>query len=182
MLAGDSLLTLAFEAVAGAELPAQSIAKACACLARAAGCAGMVAGQVMDLANENKSASLDEIKKTDLLKTGEMIKAAALLGCIAANAGETQTAAAVRYCESIGLAFQIIDDILDVTANDEVLGKPAGSDAVSGKSTYVSLLGLEKSKETAKNLTQKAKAALEPFGKNGQALCELADKLCERGS
>lgn len=182
LLAGDALLTLAFEVVAGANLPADRIVRACACLAKAAGCSGMIAGQVMDLANEKTLASSEQIRETDLRKTGELIKAAAALGCIAAGAGSDKLSAADEFCKNLGLAFQIVDDILDVTSDEKTLGKPIGSDSKSEKSTYVSLLGLEGSKAMAEQLTQKAKAALTPFGEDGKALVRLADRLCGRGS
>jgi geranylgeranyl diphosphate synthase type II len=161
LLAGDGLLTLAFETVLSApEVSFEAKAKAGLELAKAAGCTGMIAGQVMDLANEGKAVGIDAVRNTDRLKTGELIMAAASLGCIAANADEEKIRAAREYCSDIGLAFQIVDDILDVTSSSEILGKPVGSDGENGKSTYVSLLGLEKSKALADELTEKAKSAL----------------------
>ena len=183
LLAGDSLLTYAFETVLSApHMSAEKKAAAGFALAKAAGCSGMIAGQVMDLENEGKKAALDEVSATDRLKTGELIRAAALLGCIAAGADEEKKKAATEYCDNIGLAFQIVDDILDVTSDDATLGKPVGSDSENEKSTYVSLLGLEKSKEIADELTQKAKAALEIFGKEKDFLAQLADKLASRNN
>jgi len=180
LLAGDGLLTLAFETVLSAELEPEKKAAAGLELAKAAGCSGMIGGQVMDLANEGRSATLEEIRKTDSLKTGEMIKVAAVMGCIAAGAGEAQVAAAAEYCTNIGLAFQIVDDILDVTSSEEMLGKPIGSDSENGKSTYVSLLGLEKSAHLVKELTKKAKEALNIFDGEKDFLAELADMLADR--
>ncbi len=181
LLAGDSLLTYAFETVLSApHMSAEKKAAAGLALAKAAGCSGMIAGQVMDLANEEKSAGLDEITVTDRLKTGEMIKVSAVMGCIAAGADEEKTKAAEKYCECLGLAFQIVDDILDVTSDSETLGKPVGSDKENGKSTYVSLLGPEKSAELADKLTNEAKSALDIFGDEGEFLSKLADKLLER--
>lgn len=181
LLAGDGLLTLAFETLLSApDLSADKMARAGLELAKAAGCSGMIAGQVMDLANEGKSVSLDEISATDRLKTGEMIRVSAVLGCIAAGADEEKIKAAESYCEKIGLAFQIVDDILDVTSSEAELGKPIGSDKDNEKSTYVSLLGLEESKKTARRLTDEAKKSLEIFGKDGEFLLGLADSLAER--
>ena len=181
LLAGDALLTLAFETVLSAEnLSGEIKARAGLELAKAAGCSGMIAGQVMDLANEGRRASLDEVKATDKRKTGELIRVSALLGCIAAGADEDKIKAAENYCNSIGLAFQIVDDILDVTSDEETLGKPIGSDSEKEKSTYVSLLGLEESMRYASELTQKAKEALEIFGSEGEFLLELADMLSGR--
>lgn len=180
LLAGDGLLTLAFETVLSADISADKKALAALELAKAAGVSGMIGGQVMDLANEGRSVTLDEIKATDRLKTGEMIRVAAVMGCIAAGAGSEMIAAAEKYCENIGLAFQIVDDILDVTSDDVTLGKPVGSDSENEKSTYVSHLGIEKSEVYARELTAQAKAALDIFGNEGEFLSELADKLSER--
>lgn len=180
LLAGDGLLTLAFETVLSADISADKKAKAALELAKAAGASGMIGGQVMDLANEGKSVSLDSIKATDRLKTGEMIRVAAAMGCIAAGADENKIKAAEKYCENIGLAFQIVDDILDVTGDEATLGKPIGSDSENEKSTYVSHLGLEDSARYARELTAQAKAALDIFGCEGEFLSELADRLSER--
>lgn len=181
LLAGDALLTLAFETVLSAEyICAEAKVKAGLELAKAAGCSGMIAGQVMDLANEGKSASLDDIKETDRLKTGEMIRVSCVMGCIAAGADEEKIKAAEIYSKNIGLAFQIVDDILDITSDSETLGKPVGSDNENEKSTYVSLLGLEKSAEYAEKLTVEAKTALDIFGGEGEFLAQLADVLVSR--
>lgn len=180
VLAGDGLLTLAFEVLLSAEDDPARLVKAGAELARAAGCSGMIAGQVMDIANEEKTATLDEIKATDKCKTGELIRISALLGCICAGASCEQIKAAEEYCADIGLAFQIVDDILDVTGDEKALGKPIGSDGENGKSTYVSLLGIERSSEYASQLTENAKLSLEAFGEESEFLKELADKLSSR--
>lgn len=183
LLAGDGLLTLAFETVLSApDMSGEQKAAAGLALAKAAGCSGMIAGQVMDLANEGRKAPLEDVSKTDRLKTGELIMAAASMGCIAANADEEKLHAAREYCAGIGLAFQIVDDILDVTSSSEVLGKPVGSDGENEKSTYVSLLGLKKSKELADELTEKAKTALSVFGDEKEFLLKLADKLADRNN
>ncbi len=181
LLAGDALLTLAFETVLSASgMSAEAKARAGMELAKAAGCSGMIAGQVMDLANEGRSVSIDVIKETDRLKTGEMIRVSCVMGCIAASADEEKIKAAEIYSENIGLAFQIVDDILDVTSDSETLGKPVGSDSENEKSTYVSLLGLEKSAEYAEKLTNTAKDALNIFGGEGEFLTQLADMLVSR--
>ena len=181
LLAGDGLLTLAFETVLSAkDVSFEARAKAGLELAKAAGCSGMIAGQVMDLANEGKTVGIDDIRNTDRLKTGELIRVAALLGCIAANADDEKIKAAEKYCNNIGLAFQIVDDILDVTSDAETLGKPIGSDSENKKSTYVSLLGLEESAAFADRLTAEAKAVLDIFGGEGEFLSQLADKLLGR--
>lgn len=180
LLAGDALLTLAFKTLMTAPLPPERRAEACLLLSDAAGYSGMVGGQELDLLNEGKKVTAEALRETYALKTGELIRAACLLGCIAAGADQKQREAAAIYAENIGLAFQITDDILDVTGSTETLGKPAGSDEENGKSTYVSLLGLEKSKELAAELTQRAVASLYVFGAEGGFLSELAYALIQR--
>lgn len=180
LLAGDALLTLAFETLMTADLPAEKKNEACLELSRAAGYQGMVGGQMLDLINENEQINIDILKKTDSLKTGALIKAACLLGCIAAGASAEQRAAAAGYAENIGLAFQIVDDILDVTSDTSVLGKPVGSDEHNNKSTYVSLLGLEESQKIAALLTENAVSSLAVFGGDAQFLTDLAYSLAAR--
>ena len=180
LLAGDGLLTLAFEILSGSESSAEKKTEAVSLLSRAAGFTGMIAGQVMDLDNENKAVSLDIIRDTDNLKTGEMIRAAALLGCICAGADEKQRDASRLYSDRIGLAFQITDDILDVEGDTSVLGKPVGSDDENKKSTYVSILGLDRCRDIARQLTDEAVSALDVFGEEKSFLCELAEKLIDR--
>lgn len=183
LLAGDGLLTLAFEVVLGENgLFSEKKAAAGCLLAEAAGCSGMIAGQVMDLANEKKTVGVETLSDTDRLKTGELIRAAAVMGCIAAGANVEMIKAAEKYCSAVGLAFQIVDDILDVTSSETVLGKPIGSDRENGKSTYVSLLGLERARELVAELTSEAKQALNIFGSEGEFLAELADRLSCRKS
>lgn len=182
LLAGDSLLTLAFQTAGEAEdLPAESVVEAVSLLARAAGCAGMVAGQVQDLENENKpSVTADDLRSVDILKTGELIRAACLLGCIAAGTDNKKREAACVYAENLGIAFQIVDDILDVTSDEATLGKPIGSDAENCKNTYVSLLGLEGAQKKAAELTDRAIGALSVFGDEAQFLVGLSEKLLSR--
>ena len=180
LLAGDALLTLAFETVSNADLPAESVVKAVKELSYSAGILGMVGGQVLDLQNENKALTLQELEQIHNLKTGELIRVACVLGCIAAEADEAKIKAAEDYAKGIGLTFQIVDDILDVSSDAETLGKPIGSDAENQKTTYASLLGIEKSKEIASELTENAKAALDVFNEDTNSLKQLADKLQTR--
>lgn len=183
LLAGDGLLTAAFGVIADSDFakknPASAI-KAVSMLSELAGANGMIGGQVIDLKNENRSADLKTLQKMDELKTGALIKCAALLGCIAAGANEEKTSAAVTYASKIGQAFQIVDDILDVVGDEKNLGKPIGSDKESGKSTYYTLLGLEKAQEYADTLTDEAVSALSIFGKESEFLKELAYMLARR--
>lgn len=181
LLAGDSLLTFAFQSAGEAEdIPADAVAKAVTLLARASGCAGMIAGQVQDLENENKTVAADDLRSVDILKTGELIRCACQLGCIAAEADDMKLEAARVYAENLGIAFQIVDDILDVTSDEATLGKPVGSDAENCKNTYVSLLGLEEAKRIAAELTRKAIDALGVFGDESEFLVSLSKKLLSR--
>ncbi len=181
LLAGDSLLTFAFQSAGEAEdIPADAVAKAVTLLARASGCAGMIAGQVQDLENENKTVAADDLRSVDILKTGELIRCACQLGCIAAGADDMKLEAARVYAENLGIAFQIVDDILDVTSDEATLGKPVGSDAENCKNTYVSLLGLEEAKRIAAELTRKAIDALGVFGGESEFLVSLSKKLLSR--
>lgn len=179
LLAGDALLTLAFETAVKAKLPADRIIDSIAVLSKAAGWAGMVGGQVMDLKNEGKKVSIEDIEKTDALKTGELIRAACVMGCIAAGRKD-MIPAAEEYARCIGISFQIVDDILDVTSDEATLGKPVGSDAENCKNTYVSLLGLEEAKKIAAELTRKAIDALGVFGDESEFLVSLSKKLLSR--
>ena len=183
VLAGDGLLTAAFETAldAAAHLPAQRVVEAAQTLAGAAGAAGMVGGQVLDMAGEGRALALDEIEELQRLKTGSLIAAAAELGCIAAGGSEEQRAAVGTYAEKLGLAFQIRDDMLDVTATAEELGKPIGSDEESGKSTFVTLKGLEEGGRLVEKLTGEAEAALAGFD-HPEFLLELARSLAQRKS
>ena len=180
LLAGDGLLTIAFETVTKADLSDKAIVSAVKALASHSGYQGMIGGQTVDLMSECKAVSLDRLKVMDNLKTGKLINCAALLGCIAAGADEEKIAVSRRFTDAIGLAFQIVDDILDVTSTEEKLGKPIGSDSEKEKSTYVSILGIEKSKAYAEELTAEAISALDYFGDEAEFLKKLALKLLER--
>lgn len=183
VLAGDGLLTAAFETAldAAAYLPAERVVEAARTLANAAGAAGMVGGQVLDMAGEGRALALSEVEELQRLKTGALIAAAAELGCIAAGGSAEQRAAVRTYAEKLGLAFQIRDDMLDVTSTTEELGKPIGSDAESGKSTFVTLKGLEQCGALVEKLTAEAEAALKVFDRP-EFLTRLARSLAERRS
>ncbi len=180
LLAGDGLLTLAFETLSKAKVDAEKIVKAVSVLSKCAGHRGMVEGQTLDLLSEGERIGLSELRRIHELKTVEMIKASCLLGCIAAGADKEYLEAAEKYAYGIGLSFQIIDDILDVTSDEQTLGKPIGSDAEREKDTYVTLLGLEKAKEEAKRYTDEAVEALKIFGDKGEGLKRLAQQLVDR--
>ena len=180
LLAGDGLLTLAFETLTKAPLPAERIVDACGVLAAAAGHLGMIGGQTMDLENEGKDISPQILRRTDALKTVELIRAACLLGCIAAQSSPAQRDAAAQFAQGLGMAFQIVDDILDVTSDTATLGKPVGSDETQHKNTYVSFFGLDGARAEAERYTAEAVHALEIFGEDGDTLRALALSLANR--
>ena len=182
LLAGDGLLTLAFETLLSADLPPAVLREAGRALARAAGVAGMIGGQIMDLANEGKTVEIGALRQTDRLKTGALIRAAAALGCIAAGGSAEQLAAADQYAQHIGLAFQIVDDILDQVGDTAALGKTVGSDAANNKCTYVTLLGLEGAAAESARLQAAAVQALEVFGDPAERLRQLAGLLADRNA
>lgn len=181
LLAGDTLLTAAFETLAAAPGAARQNVDAVRTLSRAAGANGMVWGQELDLAFEQKQAGPEELREIHRNKTGELIQAAAQLGAIAADADEAKRAAVRTYAYQLGMVFQIVDDILDVTAAQEELGKPIGSDAANGKTTFVTLYGVEGARQIAQRLTKEAADALEgSFGERALFLRTLAARLLER--
>lgn len=181
LLAGDALLTDAFKIASTAPVEdKQRVVDAIRKLSECAGSRGMIGGQVIDLKYENEPATLDIINNIHLLKTSQLLIAAATIGCILGGADETKINASEKFAENLGLAFQIKDDILDVTGTTEVLGKPIGSDADSNKSTYVSLVGLKKAEEDVINYTDNALKALECFGAKADNLREFAIKLINR--
>lgn len=181
LLAGDALLTKAFGLAASCDIPdGKLVLRAVAALSELSGIDGMIGGQVVDLKYENMSADEDILRLICSLKTGALIKAACTVGCILAGAGEDEISAAASYAEHLGLAFQIVDDILDETSTVEKLGKPVHSDAGNQKSTFVSLYGVEKCRTIVSELTHKAKTSLDIFGDRADTLKELADYLCTR--
>lgn len=183
LLAGDALLSLAFEtALCNNNIDRIgyfNVIRAAGELAKASGADGMVGGQVIDLESEGKTVSLETLKDMHMKKTGALIVAAAKIGCIAANAQSEQIKAAEDYAARIGLAFQIVDDVLDVQGKTENLGKRAGKDNLNGKSTYATLLGIEKSKELIDKLTDEAIDSLSIFS-DSSFLRQLAVSLSSR--
>ena len=182
LLAGDALLTGAFEvAASNAAAGAETSAKAVAYLAGCAGRYGMIGGQVMDLEGEKKQLSPEELLKLHSLKTGALISAAAVLGALAAGVefDDPRMEAVVTYAENIGLAFQIVDDILDCTGNAEELGKATGSDAANQKTTFRSFYSVKEAQFYAERLTEEAIRAIRTF-EDSDALCTLARWLQNR--
>lgn len=166
LLAGDALLTHAFEVCSSADLPAENNLNAVSLLAQNAGVGGMLGGQVIDLKYEHGDPSVSEILTVHRLKTGALISAACLLGCIAADAQQDRFILASKYAYLIGTAFQIKDDLLDITGDEEKLGKPVGSDLDNDKTTYVTLVGAEKAQKDVVTLTNKAIEILDKFDDN----------------
>ncbi len=181
LLAGDALLTLAFKTAAETDgIPADRVLKAIAVLAENAGISGMVGGQVEDLAFEKSGATIDELRGMYLKKTSCLLSAGAVCGSILAGADKEELKYAAEYAEKLGLAFQIIDDILDCTSDEKTLGKPIGSDEKNGKTTYVTLLGIDGAKAEAERLSYEALTALCKIKGDNAALRELTADLLDR--
>ena len=181
ILAGDALQTLAFEqALKPCNIPYKSQLDALRCLARASGMEGMVLGQAIDLSSVNKALSLNQLEHMHSLKTGALIETAVTLGALANNASGDQMQALTSYAKHIGLAFQVQDDILDVTSETTVMGKTQGADKELNKPTYVSLLGLNGAQQKAQELRELAHDALQSFTQEAHMLRELADYIVKR--
>lgn len=181
LLAGDALLTLAFSSAAKTKgIPTERVLRAISVLADNAGIDGMVGGQVMDLRFEKTGAKPDELKEMYLKKTSCLLKAAAVCGCVLAGVEEEYIKYAEEYADSLGLAFQIIDDILDCTADEKTLGKPIGSDEKNGKTTFVNLYGIDGARKKAKELSENAENLLDNFKGDSTDLKELTKFLLNR--
>lgn len=181
VLAGDGLLTLAFEVMLEQKnVDPRVLIETVREMAMCAGNFGMVGGQGLDLENEGKSISAEELRKMHAGKTGALFIAAVRGGAHLAGANEQELLALTKFADLLGLAFQIIDDILDVEGTTEDLGKPAGSDEKNHKSTYVSLYGLEAAKALAEKTVAEALECLEMFGENAEALREITRLMCSR--
>ncbi len=179
LLAGDGLLTLAFRTLAQAKLPAEQIVEATATLSDYAGVMGMIGGQVIDLQSEGQAIDAETLYATYDLKTAALLKAACELGCIAAAADMSKRQLARKYAESLGFAFQIVDDILDVEGDAQQLGKPIGSDVDKDKKTYIALFGMKRAKEAAAEYSADALGCLRDFADIG-FLEELTRRLLSR--
>ena len=182
MLAGDELLTFAFETASAPCVPAETALCAVRLLSRNAGVFGMIGGQMLDLKGETEALGFETLLHMHGMKTGALIESACLLGCLSANITDPADAryrAAQRYAHGVGLAFQIIDDLLDVTGSAEILGKPIGSDAESSKTTFLSFMTQEEAFAYAQKLTAEAKEAVQPF-EGSAVLSALADYLLTR--
>lgn len=184
LLAGDALQGLAFEALSTDEnirnIGADAAIRCVNTLSILSGAKGMVGGQVIDLALEKCDGDVDTVRLMHSLKTAALIKSACVMGCVAAGADEEKINAASEYAECIGLQFQIVDDILDVTSTTDVLGKPVNSDSENNKTNMVSLLGIEECRQIARSLTDKAKSSLNAFEGDTKGLEDFAESLLNR--
>ena len=183
ILAGDALQTQAYETLARLRCPAESRVKIIEEIARGTGTVnGMIGGQVVDLEAEHTRADAETLEYIHRSKTAALIASSVVAGGIYAGGNSEQVSSLRCFGQSIGLAFQIVDDLLDVTKTSEQLGKTAGKDAASEKATYPALFGLEESRKKADELLKAASKGLEPFGERGDVLKNLARFLVERES
>jgi len=185
ILAGDALLTLAFEVLssvnaADTDFGAKNRLRVINTIARAAGCNGMIEGQMQDIAAEGKVLGIEDLKKMHRLKTGALIEASVISGTILGNGNRDQMEKLKNYARNIGLAFQITDDILNVEGNPDILGKDVGTDQARGKSTYPSILGMEKSKQFARKLVNDALKELDYFDNKAVPLRAIANYIVVR--
>ncbi|MBV7543337.1 polyprenyl synthetase family protein [Acidovorax sp. sic0104] len=183
LLAGDALQAFAFELLTpdDSTTPAATQAALCRLLARAAGSAGMAGGQAIDLASVGIALTEDQLRHMHRLKTGALLQGSVLMGAVCGHAAQPAYKALSDYGAAMGLAFQVVDDILDVVADSATLGKTAGKDAAADKPTYVSLLGLERAQAYAQELLHEAQAALTRSGlPDTRALAALADMVVRR--
>jgi geranylgeranyl diphosphate synthase type II len=179
ILAGDALLTYAFEVVTKKTFSSNTI-KAINVLSKAAGCRGMIAGQIIDMESEGKDIDIDLLKYMHKCKTSALISAAVKIPLVLSNISKTKYDNLMEYVDQIGMAFQIKDDILDNEGDFQKLGKPIGSDKTNEKSTFVTLIGLEKSKRMLTEYIKNAKKSLEIFDNKAEFLSELADYIMLR--
>ena len=182
ILAGDALLTLAFEVIAHSDTHNSAKVRSDLVLeiSRAVGAQGMVGGQMLDLIAEQSVFGMPEITRLQRMKTGALINCSCQVGAILGNASETQRHLLNAYAYDVGLAFQIIDDLLDVDGDPKELGKATNKDVKAGKATFVSLLGAERARAQAEILTSQAIENLEIFGDKGDLLRDLARFVIER--
>jgi geranylgeranyl diphosphate synthase type II len=181
VLAGDALLTIAFEIVSSAEPASRyDMSMLLREIAVAAGSQKLIAGQVADLEAEGRKASREQLRFIHENKTAAILKTSVRLGAMSANADAKKLKAITQFGRGLGLAFQVIDDILDVTQTSEILGKSAGKDVAAKKATYPAVIGLEKSRAEARRLTRQAHDALSIFDEKAEALHALANYLLER--
>lgn len=182
ILAGDALLTAAFELLTKMPVSAEKKLLLIELLAKASGCAGMVAGQSTDLNHVGEAINIEQLEAMHRLKTGALIRASVLMGahCGQIKPTEAELRALANYADAIGLAFQVQDDLLDVLSDTQTLGKESGADEALNKPTYPALLGIEEAQQQALKLVEQAKQALVEIAHNTEALENLADYIIER--
>ena len=182
ILAGDALLTNAFEVLSSPEtkLDAEVRCQLVNFLAQMAGKNGMCGGQMLDLIGEKVALDLEEVKRLQTKKTGALLRFAVIAPAMAVSTDEATKKALEKYADCIGLMFQMTDDILDIEGDEKLMGKTLGKDKKETKSTFVSLMGLEATRQKAQQLGKEAKKALEIFGKKADLLCEASDFILER--
>ncbi len=185
VLAGDGLLNTAFETALGSygttSLTAEKVVEASRVLAKCSGRYGMLGGQTVDVKNNGIIPNIDDLKNMYSMKTGALLNAAGQIGCIVGGATDKQLNAAYNFTSSIGLAFQIVDDLLDIEGDAAIIGKNTGCDEIVGKTTYPRLVGIDQAKKDVAQLTVNAKSALSEF-EDTAFLCELADMLADRNN
>ncbi len=183
ILAGDALLTRAFHLlvdVAAPDVDVRRRLRAAAILGEAAGTSGLIGGQVADLEAEGEDITIGALQDLHRAKTGALLRACVVGGGVLGGAGEEDLDRLHRYGDAIGLAFQVVDDVLDETASAAQLGKTAGKDAAAGKATYVRALGLEGARTVSRGLLEEARAAIAPLGPRASLLGALATLIVER--
>lgn len=182
ILAGDALLNKAFETSAKYGSKAPNAMRALSVLADSSGTEGMIGGQIVDMESEGKEIDASRLRYIHLLKTGAIIRSSCVIGAVTANADEKEISAVDEFASNLGVAFQIRDDMLDVTGDEKSLGKPIGSDEKSEKNTYVKLFGLEKSEEMVKEYSKKAIDSLKIFSDKADFLIRLTNYLVDRNA
>ena len=182
ILTGDALLTEAFGIMAKEIESAELLKSLINELAEAGGASGMVGGQAADITAEQDGGDAEMLDYIHSHKTGKLIRACCRIGALTAGASKEELQALSDYGEAVGMAFQIIDDLLDLNSSAEVVGKNVGKDNRAGKLTYPSLLGSEAARQKVRSLSEQAEAALEPLGKRGKKLLSLAQMLAERAA
>lgn len=180
MLAGDALQPLAFELLGLMPIAPALTVQATQLLARSAGSLGMVGGQAIDCDSVGHALTIEQLQQMHSMKTGALLEASVLLGGIVAGAGSATRKGLESYAAAVGLAFQVVDDILDVTSDTATLGKTAGKDAAENKPTYVSIMGLDGSRDLLASLRDQAHAALLPLGPSAARLAGIADYIVGR--
>jgi farnesyl diphosphate synthase len=182
LLVGDALQTMAFHLLARSDLNATQKVSVIEVLSRAGGVFGMAEGQAIDLESVGKPLNREQLERMHQLKTGALLRAAVKVGSVVINLNEEEQKSLDQFADSLGLAFQVVDDILDATADSQTLGKTAGKDAAANKPTFVSLMGLEAAQVFARELQDKAMASLSIWGENADLLRAIAIKVVQRES